>query len=135
MTTNNQDNQVVDPGALPNASDAGSAGQEMGAGKAGAGTGMSIGPSRGNTGPGTGSDALEAQYGGTPPTTLGQMAGTSDDTDQGGNGPLTEEPNLQRAARTGEVAPAADAPHPGNPPGRPNAGLGDNDIPAETEQR
>jgi hypothetical protein len=87
MTTNNQDNHVVDPGALPGASDAGSEGQAMGTGKAGAGTGMSIGPSRGNTGPGTGSDALEAHYGDQPPTTLGQMIGAGDAPDQGGNGP------------------------------------------------
>ncbi len=131
------DRNPADPGAAPGASKAGSTGRAFGTGMMGAGTGTSIGPSRGNTGPGTGSDALEASYGAKPPTSLGQMAGVSDTPDQGGNGPQATDPAFRQAAR--EVDPSAGrnaaAADPGSAaPLTSTAGTGDNDIPAETEQ-
>jgi len=131
--------RVVDPGAAPGVSDAGSAGHLMGTGLAGAGTGTSIGASRGNTGPGTGSDAEEAAYGSDPGTRFSEMIGVGPERpggDEGGNRPLTPE---ERAARIGQAAtPEAElAPQNadlGNPePITSNRGLGDDDIPVETE--
>ncbi|MDQ2806606.1 MAG: hypothetical protein M3Z04_06770 [Chloroflexota bacterium] len=129
------DRNPDDAGAAPGVSDAGSTGRAFGTGMMGAGTGTSIGPSRGNTGPGTGSDALEASYGAEPPTTLGQMAGASDTPDQGGNATQATDPAFQQAARA--VDPAATHSPAGPTASEPltsTAGTGDNDIPAETER-
>ncbi len=146
MTSNERDNgQPVpdttdrnpdDAGAAPGVSDAGSTGRAFGTGMMGAGTGTSIGPSRGNTGPGTGSDALEASYGAKPPTDLSQMAGLSNDTDQGGNAAQPTDPAFQQASRSIDPAAtraAAAAPDTADTP-TTTAGTGDNDIPAETER-
>ena len=83
-------------------SDAGSVGRPLGAGMAGVGTGTSIGPSRGGTGPGTGSDAREARYGEDQPTPLADMLGVAGEdthTDEGGNAPLRRDPRVVEAAQ------------------------------------
>jgi hypothetical protein len=128
-----------DPGAAPGQSDAGSVGRPVGAGLAGVGTGTSIGPSRGNTGPGTGSDAREARYGEDQPTPLTDMLGVAGEdthTDEGGNAPLRRDPRVVEASQHADpdaarMARETDTGAPTNPRG--TAGLGDNDIPAETE--
>jgi len=131
--------RTVDPGAAPGVSDAGSVGHLMGTGLAGAGTGTSIGPSRGNTGPGTGSDDQEAAYGRDPETRFSEMVGVGPERpggDEGGNRPLTPE---EHAARVGQAAtPEAelaleDAQLGNSAPITSNRGLGDDDIPVETE--
>ncbi|HUS15520.1 MAG TPA: hypothetical protein VM536_10955 [Chloroflexia bacterium] len=131
----------IDPSAAPGVDDAGSTGHSFGAGMAGAGTGTSVGPSRGNTGPGTGSDALEARYGEEPQTRFSEMVGVGPerpDGDQGGNSPLRgserhaaaaqfADPDVKPLIRSADTG-TADAPS-------SSAGLGDNDIAVETEQR
>ena len=130
------DHNPHDAGAAPGVSNAGSTGRAFGTSMMGAGTGTSIGPSRGNTGPGTGSDALEASYGAKPPTDLSQMAGLSNDTDEGGNATQPNDPAFQQATRA--VDPAATRAAAATPDSADTltstAGTGDNDIPAETKR-
>ncbi|MGI8589191.1 MAG: hypothetical protein ACR2M0_16135 [Chloroflexia bacterium] len=125
----------VDPGAAPGVSDAGSVGRTMGTGRAGAGTGTSIGPSRGNTGPGTGSDKIEREYGQDPPTRLTEMVGAGserEDGGEGGNGPVGDPARTGAAGQSASVRPDT----PGATPDMSDTrGLGDNDIPAETDVR
>lgn len=130
---------AVDPGAAPGVSDFGSEGELMGAGLAGVGTGTSIGPSRGNTGPGTGSDEMEAHYGEEPPTRLTEMVGVGPERpggDEGSRRRPDESAILarERQAANREATQSIIDADPGTTYSTSStAGLGDNDIPAETE--
>jgi hypothetical protein len=133
------DENTVDPGAAPGVSDAGSEGQMMGTGLAGVGNGTSIGPSRGNTGPGTGSDEMEAHYGEEPPTRLTEMLGVGPERPGGDEGSRRrpEESAIlarERQAVNRDATEAIIDADPGTTYSTSStAGLGDNDIPAETE--
>jgi hypothetical protein len=131
--------EAVDPGAAPGVSDAGSEGYMVGTGLAGVGTGTSIGPSRGNTGPGTGSDEMEAHYGEEPPTRLTEMVGVGPERPGGDEGARRrpEESAIlarERQAVNRDATEAIIDADPGTTYSTSStAGLGDNDIPAETE--
>jgi hypothetical protein len=130
---------AVDPGAAPGVSDAGSAGHLIDTSLAGVGTGTSIGPSRGNTGPGTGSDEMEAHYGEEPPTRLTEMVGVGPERpggDEGSRRRPEESAILARerqAANRDATEPIVDADPGTTESNSSTAGLGDNDIPVETE--
>jgi hypothetical protein len=130
---------AVDPGAAPGVSDAGSAGHLIDTSLAGVGTGTSIGPSRGNTGPGTGSDEMEAHYGEEPPSRLTEMVGVGPERPGGDEGSRRRPDESAILARERQaVNRDATAPIVDSDPGTTDstsstAGLGDNDIPAETE--
>lgn len=94
--------ELPDPGAAPGVSDAGSRGHIFGGGLAGVGTGTSIGASRGNTGPGTGSDALEETYGTDAPTRFREMVGASPLPGQG-EGATPRVSEEEQRARTAQA--------------------------------